>query len=75
MIEMFGGRADGVRVTVDRDALHRTYKVPVPPTSPVRRVLATGEYELAEYEVLTYEWDGTVNQDGVHRFRWSRLRS
>lgn len=73
MIEMFGGRADGVRVTVDRDALHRTYKVPIPPPLLVEPGEVQGR--LAEYEVLTYEWDGTVNQDGVHRFRWSRLRS
>lgn len=69
-IELIGGSADGRVMVVPDEFLHRPLMVPVPPSLSVTLSLAQAPADaLLLPRPLQYEWDGTVREHGVRRFR------
>lgn len=68
-VELVGGPADGKVVALERDEyLTRPLMVPMVPS--VREMFEDYAADQPTFpRILTYEWDGTVRDDGVRRFR------
>jgi len=70
-IELFGGPADGQRVSVAEHLLRCGLQVAVPPSSMVQENhgLAGGQLLSPTPHPLRYAWDGTITPAGDYRFR------
>lgn len=67
-VELFGGPADGKRA-VFPEPMPYVLRVPVAPS--IAEILTNHHHGIPTIspEPLLYEWDGTVREDGVRRFR------
>lgn len=67
-VEFYGGPVDG-RLAEVQDPMPRVLHLPVAPS--LIEILAAHDRNapIISPSPLTYEWDGTVREDGVRRFR------
>ena len=73
-IELIGGPGDGRLFAVPDEFLSGTGTLQIPVAPSLAEMLdgygnpSNPDVELG-YRVLIYQWDGTVREDGVRRFR------
>lgn len=70
LIRLFGGLYDGDTTTVTPDILTAGLRMPVPTPPSIAYAFPISK-SPAFMQVEVYRWDGTVNEAGEHRFRWT----
>lgn len=75
-VELFGGPKDGTLLALPDGPMPNVLRMPVAPTLAETLGLYRRPSEALTWlagldlpEPLQYEWDGTVREDGVYRFR------
>lgn len=69
-IELIGGIKDGTLLAVPDGTMPKILRLPVGPTLLESMELYKHPHASLELPApLIYEWDGTVREDGVRRFR------
>lgn len=72
-VELIGGPKDGTLLTIPDGPMPNVLRLPVAPSLAETLGLYRRPRPAAMWldlpEPLRYEWDGTVREDGVRRFR------
>jgi hypothetical protein len=67
-VELYGGMKDGTLLALPDGPMPHVLRLPVVPSlAEILGLHYTNRPVISQ--ALTYEWDGTVRDDGVRRFR------